>query len=984
MNVGNGDTREAANEADLNRIWQGQLIIDDKKFLKIMHMNIRSIQKNFDQFICLLNNMKDSLPHLIILSETWQVKDVNLYKIPGFMLYYNHANFNQNDGLVVYIKSSIKYSINSLKITEASFSSVNFELCGIKFGLTATYRPPAANVDVFLTDLDNILEQSKESDVYLFVGDININILDGGDPKVNQYLNILGGNGYTSLINKPTRVTENSETCIDHIHMKSKNSLQLNKYPVILQTSITDHYATLVGIELKSDISGQRQKEITKVDFEKLQELLSTQTWETIIEIKNSQEAYREFINKINECIRLATTTIKPNSKNSKLKPWITDGIVKSIRKRDKLRSASLKDPNNLELKEGFTKYRNTLTSVIKDTKNNYYKSIIDNSNNDIKKVWAVVGEVTGRDKNVNHLENTTLVYNNKNLISSNEKTNAFNEYFVNICDKISPSTNNIKEPINKFYENTLFLAPVTEDEIIKYINTLKTSSSPGKDQINNKIIKLNYSCLKNPLKHIINLTFETGIIPHEFKESVVTPIYKSGDVHAIENYRPISLINNFAKIFEKCLKARLVDYLNQNSILSLTQYGFREGLSTEDALYNLINNINSGLEKSKKCVALFLDLRKAFDMVSHEILFRKLESIGIRGIVLELFKNYLNNRKQVVKIGSNYSDNLVIKRGVPQGTVLGPILFLIFINDLEKSVKDGKVITYADDTVLYFEDDTWDRAKDKASQGITCVQKWLNENLLVLNVGKSQFMAFTPTGKTLPNFNEITVHNPACTNSNNCHCSLKIKKADKVKYLGVIVDNHLKWNAHVEHINKIIRKLIFIFYQIRNILKLSLLKIIYSALIESILKYCIVVWGGLYDEHLRVLEVTQKYIIKVMMKKKRSYPSGQLFIESEIFEIRTLYAYSCMVFIHENKQNEKVEHYYNTRTRSNKNLKIPIHRLTCCQRFVNFFGNKMYNMVSQEIRDIKNIKTFKRKLKLFVRQNRNDLKCCIDTSNFA
>jgi len=398
-----------------------------------------------------------------------------------------------------------------------------------------------------------------------------------------------------------------------------------------------------------------------------------------------------------------------------------------------------------------------------------------------------------------------------------------------------------------------------------------------------------------------------------------------------------------------------------------------------------LVRNVYNSFEKNKKCLAVFLDLTKAFDMVSHDILYDKLENYGIRGTPLEMFKNYLQNRKQYVRIGNVESSGLVVKRGVPQGTVLGPILFLIYVNELANWVGNGKVISYADDTALLYEGDTWESTTKNAAHGIGAIKKWLDENLLVLNFSKSHFMTFAPTEKTLPDIKKLTVHNPACsTDSNDCLCSLTITKVDKIKYLGVVIDKHLKWKEHTEYLSKNLRNIVYKFYQLRNILNFSILKMIYNSLVESVLRYCIVVWGGLYDEHLQALDVTQKYIIKVIMKKPKRYPTSLLFTESQLFDIRTLYSYTAIIYVHKHKTMEIIDHRYSTRTREVNQLRRPLYRLTISQRFIDYLGILLYNKVELNIRTIKKLSTFKHKARLFVEQNRNDLKCCIESSGSA
>lgn len=373
------------------------------------------------------------------------------------------------------------------------------------------------------------------------------------------------------------------------------------------------------------------------------------------------------------------------------------------------------------------------------------------------------------------------------------------------------------------------------------------------------------------------------------------------------------------------------------------------EKVSTCDAMYQLIGQISQNLEKNKKTIAVFLDLAKAFDTVPHGQLIDTLESYGVRGVVLEVFRSYLTKREQKVKIRDTYSDTLNIKIGIPQGTVLGPILFITYINSLTNIRIQGSVTSYADDTVLLFSGDTWGDVKRTVSSELIKVKNWLDNKKLTLNTEKTKYVAFSLTMANRPDYSSIFVEN----------FQNEIKEVPHIKYLGVIIDRHLKWEEQVLKLKNSIRKLIHKFYQIRESMGQKLLISIYKALIESLLRYGIIVWGGLYNNVLEQLNVAQNYILKIIYKKSRLYPTQQLY-NDQIFNVRSLYILETCIFVYKQDHFKKyVNHDYQTRINIQKNLQIPQSKSTMNLRFLNYLGPKFFNLLPLELRNATSLKKF-------------------------
>jgi len=541
---------------------------------------------------------------------------------------------------------------------------------------------------------------------------------------------------------------------------------------------------------------------------------------------------------------------------------------------------------------------------------------------------------------------------------------NHCNDFFINVGINMAKKIPHTDKIISNFVsKSSMFLSPVIRTELINHINLLKNDSAPGLDGITAKSIKLIHPHILQPLLHIINLIFQTGIVPKQFKTTIVCPIHKNGKKDDINNYRPISLINNFGKIFEKCLKARLLQFLKDNNILSQNQYGFVGEVSTTDAMYELVKQVTESLNLGKRSVAVFLDLAKAFDTVSHEEMLNVLEMYGVRGVVRELFKSYLSERIQVVKIRDTYSDSKNIKIGVPQGTVIGPILFISYINSLLTLDINGTIISYADDTVLLFSGNCWDEVREKVKLGLHKVKRWLDSNKLTLNLSKTNYIAFSITSSNRPDFTDIAVDTFQDT----------IKEVSNTKYLGIIIDKYLRWDCHVLRLKNNIRKLMHRFYLLREILSKKLLISIYKALVESLIRYGIVVWGGLSDSSLRQLNVIQNTILKIIYKKEKRYRT-ELLYDSIVFNTRSLYVLNSCVYVYKNEKMKKyIGHMHNTRSKIKQNLQIPISYKKVNQKFIGYLGPKMYNMLPIEIRNTSKVIQFVQKCKAYIFEKNTD-----------
>ena len=461
-------------------------------------------------------------------------------------------------------------------------------------------------------------------------------------------------------------------------------------------------------------------------------------------------------------------------------------------------------------------------------------------------------------------------------------------------------------------------------------------------------------------LVYLCNLSFASGVVPSELKLAKVVPIYKSGKSDTFTNYRPISVLCVFSKIYERLMYNRLINFLLKHDALFKYQFGFRDKHSTELALILLMDKITSAIDNNEFTLAVFLDLSKAFDMVNHTILLNKLEHYGVRGIPLQWFKSYLSVRKQYVSYNGTDSYPSEINCGVPQGSILGPLLFLIFINDLHTTSESLFYILFADDSNLLLSGPNIKDLCKKMNQEIKAVVEWFRVNKLCLNVKKTNFMIFCAKNKMYDsNENSIEVDN------------VIVEQVKSTKFLGVYIDDKLNWNVHIDYISKKISKNIGVITRARKLLDQKTMTNLYYTFIYPYLNYCCSVWGLAPIKYISKLHILQKRILRIICGKPRLFPSLDLFKSLEIlpiFELNKL-KLSTFCFKHMSQMLPSIFDEFITNisdihshdTRSSKNMYVRTPRTEYALNSVRYQAPLVWNSLSFEICASKTIKTFKR-----------------------
>ena len=927
----------------------------ERRGCSVLHQNVRGLLTNFTAVEELISS--NPKIDILTLSETHictSENNDNLYKISGYNFEKRNRVCGKGGGVAAYVKNTINY-VRRADLESRKLENIVIEIIlknSNNFLITTHYRPPQSSNylqsnyhELFSESLALLSDESKE---VILLGDLNVNFLK---PTENREIkSILHENGFTQLIKEATRVTKDSKTLIDIIATNKPATIAAS---TVIPCSISDHdliacvrklnHQKFSAKTVKCRNYASYDPEIMNHDFERV-------NWFPVLTAPDVNIALNIFNGIVKDIFDKHAPIINKRVKGRPC-PWIDNELKQNMDRRDKVLRKARKSNTESDWKT-YKTLRNLCNNMQRKAKGAYRKNMIEENRLNPKSFWKAVKDVF--PTKAARKSNTNSQSNNRKL------TKNFRDYFSTVVHKLKSSALKLKEFVWQRPEKVILRTNksfkfryISMVFIQNFLKNLQRNKATGLDELPPGMLKDCRNHIATPIHFIVNLSLQSSTVPTAWKQAKLTPIFKSGDHKNVENYRPISVLPILSKLVEKAVHTQLLEFLETNNLLNDAQFGYRAKRSTQLASTLLVDEIRDAADTGNMVGALFLDLTKAFDTISHSVILSKLRNYGISSIEIEWFADYLFNRTQHVEVGNQLSSPFNVFSGVPQGSILGPLLFLIFFDDFPEQLSKASCIQYADDTVVYVTHNNVTTIESILNHELENLDNYCYKNELILNLkkGKTETMLFG-TAKQLAKQTKSTI--------TVFIQGQPVNHETSYTYLGNKLDSKLTLNDNFEIAYKKTSGRLNLLYKLRSFLSVDAAHKIYEMVIVPILMYSTLISLQ--------LTTTQQKKLKSLDNRAKRIVGGDV----KIVGIEARMKMKACITVKKCLNDDTCDnfktyfelHNHSIRTRNNKKLvKLPKVKLEFGKKAFKFQGAKAYNDLPLSIRESDNFTDYRGKL---------------------
>lgn len=849
------------------------------------------------ELVWLINRWR---PAVICLAETHITEELEEVEtiIEGYKEVHAFSTSRYTGGASIYIKEELHYSVIVNEILEKNMwlIGINLNIKGQKYNILSVYHSPSSSDSKFLSKLDEIIEDyATKPDTFVLVGDFNVNV--ARDTFYSEKLKtIVSSHGMYQLVQGFTRVKQNSSTMIDLIITNDKTiKHQVHHTPKVADHSILTidfpHVEAVTETILFRDMN----------NFNELQFQLDLMDSVWPDSMHATDDIARCFVQTISDRLDQHAPLVEKRIYGMYgNKKWWSPEIKERVSRRDRLYKRAIITGQYQDW-ESYKQERNKVVQLIRTQKQTYYHGKIDEVGHDEKEMWRTLKSLISGPKTTKNREG--VIFENCMEREDTKIAESFNNYFLDSIPVLSTHMeprltgeilNNIETPIIKFEQFNL----LDMRELRNIVNSLKNKKS-SVDGISVKILKIAFEAIGDRFLQLVNSSLETGSFPKDWKLSTIVPIEKVRNTKKCEEYRPINMVPTYEKLLETVVSKQMRKYIEDNRLLTEFQAGFRKKHSCESALQTVISRWKNSLSKKNVVGVVFLDFRRAFETINRSLLKQKLEKNGFQGTVLKWFTEYLECRTQQTRYNNAVSSVKINSCGVPQGTVMGPDLFVLYINDIVKIVKHCELQLFADDTILFLQSDNMDNLIKLINEDLGRLYKWLCDNSLSVNIKKTKFML---------------IKNKNCNIDTDSHDNVlingvKIEKVKEFKYLGVLIDEFLTFSSHANYLIKKVSKKIYFLCRIGKDLSSWTKLLIYKTIILPHFNYCASIMYMFAKSDLDVLQRKQNIALRCILKCNRYTRIKDMLETTNLLSVRQNIYFCTMIVVYKIKNGLYPEH---------------------------------------------------------------------------